>query len=456
MKKQIFLLIVTSLFLSLCITTAAAFLLADKPDKRDREFSRMLAGRVHDVINDEILKPLLVSQAMAHDELLIEWLQSEDSRSPDDNIVFMERYLRSFKEHFGYTASFLVSDKSKYYYTYRGLNKILNPLNDPHDKWYPIFLKKDCEFELNADTDQVNGDHWTVFVNCRICDKNGKLLGVCGVGMVMDNLQDIMRSYESQYGVKIDLVDSNGFVQMASDSSNNKQSYLNNVKLDASNDDFSVRQEKNSLRISKYLKGLGWYLVVQTGENKPVSKLRPLILLDVLFFIVLSLLFYGLIKLIDYRFALKKDEQSTEDALTALPNYHYFSEAYGENGIFTTTRYKALIIFDIDHFCLAAEENRGDELIERTAAFAKELFEGKGLLFRWQYDTFLVLFEYNTTEAKKICNLLSQKLASDSENTVSAGIASIDLTATIKKNFYRAMQALNKAKESGGNATVIF
>ena len=77
----------------------------------------MLAGRVHDVINDEILKPLLVSQAMAHDELLIEWLQSEDSRSPDDNIAFMERYLRSFKEHFGYTASFLVSDKSKYYYT---------------------------------------------------------------------------------------------------------------------------------------------------------------------------------------------------------------------------------------------------------------------------------------------------------------------------------------------------
>ena len=56
------------------------------------------------------------------------------------------------------------------------------------------------------DTDEVHENAWTVFVNCRIEDENGELLGVCGVSVVMTELQDTLCDYEKEYGVKINLV----------------------------------------------------------------------------------------------------------------------------------------------------------------------------------------------------------------------------------------------------------
>ena len=217
MKKSFFSLGALAVVLAFILSTVFSSFLMEHPDDRDKEFSLMLAGRVNDVVTDEILRPLLVSRTMSNDNLLAEWLQQEDQHTLSENVLVMQKYLSRLKDEFGYTSAFLISEKSRCYYTYRGFNKILNPLDDPHDKWYPTFIKKNLDFELNADTDQVNGNHWTIFINCRITAPDGTLLGVCGVGVVMDHLRQIMEEYEKQYGVKINLVDSNGLVQMAVD-----------------------------------------------------------------------------------------------------------------------------------------------------------------------------------------------------------------------------------------------
>ena len=231
MKKSGFSLGAITVGLAFILSTVFSFFLMEHPDEKDREFSLMLAGRVNDVVTDEILRPLLVSRTMSNDNLLADWLLHEEEHPLGENVLEMQNYLSRLKEEFGYTSAFLISEKSHCYYTYRGFNKIINPLNDPHDKWYPTFLKKNIAFELNADTDQVNGNHWTIFINCRITAPDGTLLGVCGVGVIMDHLRQIMEEYEKQYGVKINLVDSNGLVQMAVDYSDIQRIYLTNIEL---------------------------------------------------------------------------------------------------------------------------------------------------------------------------------------------------------------------------------
>ena len=456
MKKKVFLVGAAALVLSFILSSVFSFVLLEHPDERDREFSLMLAGRVNDVVTDEILRPLLVSRTMAHDQMLINWLRSEKTRSQEKNVAEIGQYLSALKDEFGYTAAFLVSEKTRCYYTWRGLNKILNPLNDPHDKWYPTFLKKNEPFELNADTDQVNGDHWTVFVNCLVQDTDGTILGVCGVGVVMDHLQNIMHDYEKQYGVKINLVDSNGLVQMAVESSNIQRMYLNNIKLDGANDSFSVFQNMRSFRISKYLKELGWYLVVQTDGRASHSKMRPLLLLNLIACICLAALFALSLFVLERVRAQKQAIPQTEDELTGLPNREYFSEAYGEEGIFNTTRYKSFIVLNIDHFTAITARLPANPIVRMTADVARRRFDANALIVRWGTDSFVVLSEQDEHMALVMCESFCQLVQSEIGITVSAGVTSIVLTDTIKKNYYRAMQGCYEAKSAGGNTAVAY
>ncbi|WP_027728470.1 diguanylate cyclase domain-containing protein [Treponema sp. C6A8] len=455
MKKSFFSLGAVAVGLAFILSTVFSFFLMEHPDEKDREFSLMLAGRVNDVVTDEILRPLLVSRTMSNDNLLVEWLQHEEEHPLGENVLAMQNYLSRLKEEFGYTSAFLISEKSHCYYTYRGFNKIINPLNDPHDKWYPTFIKKNIAFELNADTDQVNGNHWTIFINCRITSPDGTLLGVCGVGVVMDHLRQIMEEYEKQYGVKINLVDSNGLVQMAVDYSDIQRMYLNNIELDEADDDYSVRQSMRKYRISKYLKELGWYLVVQTGGHVSNSKFIPLIILNIITAVILIVLFYLVIYLKEKNGAGKNSDPNPLDEVTGLPNRLYFTEAYGENGIFNTTRYKCFIVFDIDHFAAEQKKRPGLPLIKLTADIAKHYFDMNGLLLRWRSDTFVVLSEQEIGASMDLCRDFCRHVLEELEITISAGVAPIVLTDSIKKNYYAAMQGCYAAKFAGGNKAVL-
>ena len=455
MKKSGFSLGAITVGLAFILSTVFSFFLMEHPDEKDREFSLMLAGRVNDVVTDEILRPLLVSRTMSNDNLLADWLLHEEEHPLGENVLEMQNYLSRLKEEFGYTSAFLISEKSHCYYTYRGFNKIINPLNDPHDKWYPTFLKKNIAFELNADTDQVNGNHWTIFINCRITAPDGTLLGVCGVGVIMDHLRQIMEEYEKQYGVKINLVDSNGLVQMAVDYSDIQRIYLNNIELNKSDDNYSVRQSMRKYRISKYLKELGWYLVVQTGGHASTSKFIPLFILNIISAIILIVLYYLIIYLKEKNGSEKNSDPNPLDEVTDLPNRIYFTEAYGENGIFNTTRYKCFIVFDIDHFSAEQKKRPDLPLIKLTADIAKRHFDMSGLLLRWRSDTFVVLSEKEIGASMDLCRNFCSQVLEELGITISAGLAQIVLTDSIKKNYYAAMQGCYAAKFAGGNKAVI-
>lgn len=160
------------------------------------DMTTILSARIYDTINSELSEPIMVARTMSNDSFLKQQLRLEDSVSEEEMLSRMEEYLYTIKNELGYNTSFVVSENSRKYYTYEGLNKIVLPELDEHDIWYSVFLDGGKKYDFDVDTDEVNSDSWTIFVNSRIEDEDGTLLGVCGVGVVMSNIQEIFRELD--------------------------------------------------------------------------------------------------------------------------------------------------------------------------------------------------------------------------------------------------------------------
>ena len=89
------------------------------------------------------------------------------------------------------------------YYNFNGLDRVLIK-GDPENVWYyDGLLCSDEEYSMNVDNDEVVGaeNAITVFVNCKIHGENETLLGVVGVGVRIDSLQQILQDYQDKFGM---------------------------------------------------------------------------------------------------------------------------------------------------------------------------------------------------------------------------------------------------------------
>jgi len=254
----------------------------------DEELSKVLASKIYDSINNKLSEPIIVAQTMASDYYLIEPLRGDDFPEEEMEETLVS-YLRTLSGNMGYNSAFIVSENSRTYYTQKGFNKIVSPDTDAHDIWYSLFVDSGKKYDFDVDTDEVHDNVWTVFVNCRIEDTDGSLLGVCGVSVVMTELQNMLCAYEEEYDIKINLVNQEGLVQVDTDMINIENAVLDTAALDEENPEEYVYQKQGDggYTVSKYVENLGWYLVVQSnGENNGQIYLS-LLYKNVLIFVVI-------------------------------------------------------------------------------------------------------------------------------------------------------------------------
>ena len=235
-------------------------------DRNRRELSLMMAARIYDTIVGELSEPVVVSQTMAHDSFLIELLENEDALGMDEAVDRMQAYLAGIKDGLGYEAAFVVSDASGRYYSFRGFNKIVRPGEDARDRWYADFLRENRPYDLDVDNDELSQDAWTVFVDSRIEDVSGKLLGVCGVGVHMTKSQTLFLELEKEYSAKISLVDAGGLVQVDTDESRIETERVSGVPLSPGGD-YQYRKTGGGHLVSRFVDKLGWYLVVEIDSG---------------------------------------------------------------------------------------------------------------------------------------------------------------------------------------------
>ena len=127
--------------------------------------------------------------------------------------TYGQDYLNGLKRKYDYSSVFLVSEKTNIYYHYNGINKVVSR-DDSHDVWYYNFVASGIPHRLEVDTDEMARNELTVFVDCRIEDDHGELMGVVGVGVKMRELQQILASFELDFDLTAFLVNREGVVQV--------------------------------------------------------------------------------------------------------------------------------------------------------------------------------------------------------------------------------------------------
>lgn len=193
--------------------------------------SIMLAHMVNDGVENQFIKPIMVSKTVANDYSLKTYIKASEKGKEQKVEQKIATYLKSIKNGFGYENVFAVSDRSKAYYTCKGINKYVDPHKNSHDVWYQEFVQGRKGSDLDVDTDETNDGQLSVLVNTRIKDEHGNYLGVCGVGVKMSAIQSILREYEKKYNIKIDLIDKTGLIQIDSSTSYIEKEYLPHTYL---------------------------------------------------------------------------------------------------------------------------------------------------------------------------------------------------------------------------------
>ena len=452
MKRKI-LSAVTILLLALLLSHYACLLTDSR--KQEASKNKLIAAHIYDSINSTVAKPIAISQDMACNTLLKKALKEETLEDASQTEQLMKDYLSSIQKKFGYTVAFVISEKTHRYYSPSGIEKIVNPQEQPYDIWYQQFLDSGKQMNLDTDRDQVNNFRWTVFIDTRITDENGRTLGVVGLGLFMDELQQIVQAAEDTYGVKINLIDADGLVQVDTDTSNIENAYISDAIADRPNsEDFTYIQRKmGGFRMARYLPDLEWYLVIQSFAIKnrqigiKISFAISFILLVMLF--VINVLTKPKKNLATHNDLVKLT--APEDPLTGLPNRNYLRESYGEQGVFNTVRYKTLAMFDIDHFKTITETRNGDDILKEIVKLSKKLVNEQEFMFRWSGDEFVFFLESDVQTCeenfKNLCASIKEKL----DVTISVGLVEIDLATSIKTNYHRAVQQCYIVKEHGGN-----
>lgn len=263
----------------------------------EESYAKIIASTVYDSINIELSKEYAVGQTMANDTFLIELLK-ENAKNPNPQIgEILQEYMADITEGLEYNTAFIVIDSSKEYYTQKGFNKIVDTVNDAHDIWYSDFLGtgKDCEF--NVDEDETHGKGWTVFINCRIEDEEGNLLGVCGVGVVMTHLQEELELLQTQYGIQIYLVNKDGLIQVSVDSDTIEKQQKTDIEF-PKEEGYVYTLKDSGYVVTRYMDDLEFYLVVEKAELVRQNQYRAMIQNTVLVIFVIIVIVIAVIGLV--------------------------------------------------------------------------------------------------------------------------------------------------------------
>ena len=171
----------------------------------------LTSDNIYSEVQSDLIRPVFVSSLMSNDTFLKDWVLAGER-----DIAGISRYLSTIKNKYSFFSSFFVSRKSGRYYYYNGVLKKISRSNS-HDQWYYRFIEKNVPYVIDVDTDEATRGTLTIFINHRLNDYSGRLLGVTGVGLKMLDVTNRLRVYRDKFGCNVYFVNSNGIVQAHSD-----------------------------------------------------------------------------------------------------------------------------------------------------------------------------------------------------------------------------------------------
>lgn len=393
-----------SIFLTYVINVSAIIRVSEENLKSTDE---TVANMIHESVDNMFVKPITVSETMAQSSNLKNGILLDADMEMDEVNQELVDYLASIRGGMDYQMVFAVSELNQKYYTYDGISKVIDVKNDKHDIWYKEFLELNKDYALNVDTDEANDWALSVFVNKKVTDDKGNLLGVCGVGVSMQSLQKMLAQYEEENDVRIYLVDADGLVKVASDGESIdqltiKNSYFNKVNSKK----FYYQNLDDKIRLTRYDEVLDWYIVVidENPDKISVAKIIRPGLIAAMVSVLLMLASYFGINMHENRVKddLLENKQKAEylkkvsetDGLTNLLNRHAYESHKKEITVQEMKEDFLVMIMDVNGLKRINDtigHDAGDELIIGAANCLVKVFSQYGNIYRIGGDEFAVV-----------------------------------------------------------------
>ena len=263
-------------------------------DVVNKELSLATKVVSHKIEND-IIPIIQESKALANDPQTIAWiLRGEDEAGLQDLATLHNQVLKRFDVF----AVFLATATTNRYYSAGKLDGVLDP--DGKDGWFKVILNSPNDFEVNMDFDRVSGNI-ALFINYKIYDDNGKVIGITGVGGKLENALDMIstNAVSSQdnffainksgliqlhknkdYILKTNIKDLDPELAKAIDNISNSKEHLASFE-DKDGNDFFVALVP--------MKSLGWSIICQIPKAELFSPLKSILIYSLIVSIVVLL-----------------------------------------------------------------------------------------------------------------------------------------------------------------------
>ena len=322
-----------------------------------QNISKLTSTNIYSEISNELTKPIFVSLTMANDSFVKDWLFNEKDRT-DEEII---RYLNGIRSKYNYNSTFLISKESNKYFHYNGLHKIVSE-KDKHDSWYFDFLNSDYIYDMDVDQDEADHNLLTLFINCKIFDDNGEVIGVTGVGLKMYYVQNLLESFEDEYDLEAFLLDENGIVQVHStddfilernvfDEPLYKEFKADLLKKDSELHFFdSSGKDDSDYIIVRYIEDLNWFLIVRKDTSILRKSFMKQMGYEFLIYILLTLSVIYIVLRVISKHQMKLHDLAQTDSLTGLLNRRGFDIKLKSLINSDDMNNFSVFIFDLDGF----------------------------------------------------------------------------------------------------------
>lgn len=447
-KKNILLLFVGIISFSLS-TIFSLYTLNKLVSENDKDKSVAYANEVAEKVNNLFSRPKSVALSIDN-SFIYDYVKNPNHYSKKELDSTFKKYLSGLIERFGYETAYIASLANLNYYTEHGFSVYLDPKVKDND-WFMDFIKSGQEFELKVDNDQANNNRITVYINVRMEEPNGNVIGACGIGIDVDSISDLIDQFNLVDGYTAMIVSKNGKIQISSDvehqngSLQRKKEYFwheisptiyNEIKnYDTEINYKIVPIDKNSFYIIHYMDEFEWYLVMEYFDI--TNKRSSVIYKNIFVWASCLLVLLAIIFIYNKKYQLKLNDFKTKsevDRLTGLLNRQSYEEKKQSLSKIDSLKDLSAIVIDIDSLKKVNDtigHDAGDELIRGAAKLIKNYFSPYGTAYRSGGDEFIIIMnkpfilpEENIKSFKKLVSKWRGSLVQDLH--VSVGFASCE------------------------------
>ncbi|MBO4368981.1 MAG: GGDEF domain-containing protein [Desulfovibrio sp.] len=469
-RKHIIQLVVLAVFISFLTTTVISVHSLDSLIRHNAQsLTNLLSSSIYDAVRNSVLKPSMVARLISGDSFLVNLLRVEQSYSEDYIAFRLQTYLTGIRKSIDFDSAFLVPTDGHHLFGLNAEVRQLDPDN-AQDAGYHTFISSGRTYLPVVQADPFCVDRKMFYIFSRIADEEGKVVGMCGVGIPLEKIQGVLDSFERKYNVRIHLIDWDEKSMLSTETS---LSGIETVK-DLPNAyqkerNFSYAENKHGgYVITRYLNIIGWFLVIRGEETEGNDAFTHLIVGNIVAIVVIFVLLFLAMHFLMRTERTHLENKAFTDELTGIVNRAGFAESL-ESKLQQDGEEGSLFLLDLDHF-KEVNDNlghpAGDALLKQTALNLKGQVRGSDLLARLGGDEFIVYFsgmcqyEIVAAKAEQIRKALIQRyvLPNGTTLTVSAsiGIAICPVHGNTYKTLYqKADKALYSSKEQGRNCFTV-